>query len=210
MDYPNHNPGQLIYNFSSQVLTDSQTSLLHKGLTFAIPPKKLGYENHFLPFEMLFRNLKDSSTFSNDDLIYTKSTLQNIAMSSYRFCNKNNQSYENLSKEEHNAFLELISLENIVIQKADKGNVVVLVDKEIYLQKMKYILDDKSKFNKRNISDKNIVQTLIETQDRIKTVLDPLKTKGVISEEIYNKISSIGSQPGRLYGLCKVHKESVK
>ena len=86
---------------------------------------------------------------------------------------------------------------------------VVLVDKEIYLQKMKSILDDKSKFIKRNISDKNIVQTLIETQDRIKTVLDPLKTKGVISEEIYNKISSIGGQPGRLYGLCKVHKESV-
>ena len=99
--------------------------------------------------------------------------------------------------------------ENIVIQKADKGNVVVLVDKEIYLQKMKSILDDKSKFTKLNISDKHIVQTLIETQDRIKAVLDPLKTKGVISEEIYNNISSIGSQPGRLYGLCKIHKESV-
>ena len=74
---------------------------------------------------------------------------------------------------------------------------------------MKSILDDKSKFIKRNISGKNIVQSLIETQDRIKTVLDPLKTKGVISEEIYNKISSIVGQPGRLYGLCKVHKESV-
>ena len=156
-----------------------------------------------------FETQKDSYTFSYDDLIYTKSTLQNIAMSSYRFYNKNNHSYENLSKEEHNVLLELISLENIVIQKADKGNVVVLVDKEIYLQKMKSILDDKSKFIKRNISDKNIVQTLIETQDRIKTVLDPLKTKGVISEEIYNKISSIGGQPGRFYGLCKVHKESV-
>ena len=110
---------------------------------------------------------------------------------------------------EHNALLELIALENIVIQKADKGNVVVLVDKSVYLQKMKSILDDESKFRKLDISDNNIVQTLIETQDRIKSILGPLKAKKVISEEVYKKIMPIGSQPGRLYGLCKVHKESV-
>ena len=118
-----------------------------------------------LPFELLFRGLKGSTEFSTDDLIYTKSSLQNIALSSYRFYNKNKHDYENISKDEHNALLELIALENIVIQKADKGNVVVLVDKSVYLQKMKSILDDESKFRKLDISDNNIVQTLIETQD---------------------------------------------
>ena len=74
---------------------------------------------------------------------------------------------------------------------------------------MKSILDDQNKFIKVNVTDKNIVQTLIEIQNRIKSVLEPLKTKGVVSKEIYDKITPIGSQPGRLYGLCKVHKESI-
>ena len=74
---------------------------------------------------------------------------------------------------------------------------------------MNSILDDKSKFIKLGISDKNIVQTLIETENRIKKVLNPLKEKGIISEKMFDKISPIGSQPGRLYGLCKVHKESI-
>ena len=74
---------------------------------------------------------------------------------------------------------------------------------------MKSILDDESKFRKLDISDNNIVQTLIETQDRIKSILGPLKAKKVISEDVYKKIMPIGSQPGRLYGLCKVHKDSV-
>ena len=53
---------------------------------------------------------------------------------------------------------------------------------------MKSILDDQNKFIKVDVTDKNIVQTLIEIQNRIKSVLEPLKTKGVVSKEIYDKI----------------------
>ena len=207
--YRDFEPGKLIYNFSSHVLTDAQTSLLSKGLNFAIPPKRVKYENYLLPFEILFRGLKCSREFSNEDLDFTKSKLKDIVLTSYRFYNKKNQSYENITKEEHAALLELISLENVIIQKSDKGNAVVLVDKEAYDMKMNSILGDEHKFVKLNIHDKKIVQVLIEIEDRIKKVLNPLKNKGVLSNDIFNKIMPIGSQPGRMYGLCKAHKESV-
>ena len=207
--YRNHESGKLIHNFSSHILTDAQTSILSKGLNFSIPPKKVKYENYLVPFEILFRGLKMSYVFSPEDLLFTKTKLKDIVLSSYRIYNKTNHAYENITSEEHNALLELISLENVIIQKADKGNVVVLLDKENYLGKMKSILDDQNKFAKLKFNDKTIVKNLTDIEDKIRKVLQPLKEKGVLSNEIYNKIMPVGCQPGKMYGLCKVHKEAV-
>ena len=51
-----------------------------------------------------------------------------------------------LRKKKYLAFLELIKLDNIIIQKADKGNVVVIVAKNVYIEKMESILSDTFKF----------------------------------------------------------------
>ena len=40
-----HDPKEVIYNFSSYVLSETEKALLCKGLNFAIPPKKLKFEN---------------------------------------------------------------------------------------------------------------------------------------------------------------------
>ena len=47
-----HDPKEVIYNFSSYVLSEMEKALLCKELNFAIPPKKLKFENYFLPFEI--------------------------------------------------------------------------------------------------------------------------------------------------------------
>ena len=41
IDNVSHDPNKVIYNFSNYRLTDSNKSLLIKGLNFAIPPKKI-------------------------------------------------------------------------------------------------------------------------------------------------------------------------
>ena len=53
-----HDPKQIIHNYSSHVLTPDQESLLIKGLNFALPPKKLRYEDYMLPFELLYRDFQ--------------------------------------------------------------------------------------------------------------------------------------------------------
>ena len=62
-----HDPKEVIYNFSSYVLSETEKTLFCKGLNFTIPPKKLKFENYLLPFEILFRDVCDNSNKASDD-----------------------------------------------------------------------------------------------------------------------------------------------
>ena len=52
---------------------------------------------------------------------------------------------QNLSDEEPEAVDRLSKNKNLVIQKADKGNSVVLVDRDVYVKHMENILKDNIK-----------------------------------------------------------------
>ena len=67
---------------------------------------------------------------SNEDPDFVKTRTKKAALSSYR--NYNNNVPQHLSKEEFLALQNLCKNENFVIQKSDKGNSVVIVDKADY------------------------------------------------------------------------------
>ena len=52
-----HDPEKVIYNFSSYELTQTEISLLLKGLNFSLPLQKLRFENHLLPIELFYRDV---------------------------------------------------------------------------------------------------------------------------------------------------------
>ena len=56
-----------------------------KGLNFAVPPKKLKYEDFMLPFELLYRDIEG---INKNELIFAKNELKHIAFSSYKSYNK--------------------------------------------------------------------------------------------------------------------------
>ena len=58
---------------------DSDTSLLIKGLNFAIPPRKIKYSKFLLPFELLFCDMKSNSK-SSVDLAGVKATLKSYCV----------------------------------------------------------------------------------------------------------------------------------
>ena len=58
LENSSHDPDKVIYNFSDYKLTESEKSVLCKGLEFAIPPNKLEYADFMLPFELFFAILK--------------------------------------------------------------------------------------------------------------------------------------------------------
>ena len=78
--------------------------------------------------------------------MFAKNELHNIAYSSFRFYNKKDHKFDNIAKAEHKALLELTDLDNLIISKADKGNVIVIIEKSSYFDKMHNILNDESKF----------------------------------------------------------------
>ena len=52
-----HDPEKVNFNYSSHVLTESEKSLLCKGLNFATPPKAPEYSDYLLPFELRYRDI---------------------------------------------------------------------------------------------------------------------------------------------------------
>ena len=97
---------------------------------------------------------------------------------------------------------------NIVIQKEDKDNTVVILDKSSYISAIEEILNDNSKFSKLDILAGIEINHLINPEKRITPELKLLNNKEIIDKSSYKSIKAIGTRPGILYGLGKIHKET--
>ena len=74
-----HNHERVIFNFSFYKLTDDEQNVLWKGLNFSVKPGLIEYAEFLLPFELLFRNIKD---LCNEDMSLIKAKLRDTALTS--------------------------------------------------------------------------------------------------------------------------------
>ena len=123
---------KVIFNFSKYVLSDTVKKLLAKSLNLCLPPKQLKYADYLVHVELFYRDIRNLEILSNEDPDFVKAKTKETALSSFRQFNKNAQ--QNLSKEELAALTNLSKNKDIVIQKSDKGNSVVIVDKNTYIK----------------------------------------------------------------------------
>ena len=56
---------------------------------------------------------------------------------------------------------------------------------------------------------KNAKHPVFKEEERVRNKLKELREQNKIDENIYNKMWPVGSQPARLYGLAKVHKNNI-
>ena len=94
---------------------------------------------------------------------------------------------------------------NIAIQKADEGNIVVILDKCSYISVIEEILNDNSKFSKLDIPAGKEINHIVNLEKRITSELKLLKDKGIIDKSTYTSIKPVGSRLGILYGSGKIH-----
>ena len=180
-----HNPDEVIFNFSSHVLNTTEKSLLSKGLNFAIPPKNINYADYMIPFELLYRDV-DSLEVSNLDKEFIKSRLRDSDFSS---CKDASKTFEkNLPKAEFDALKILLKNKDIIVQKVDKGNTVIILNKKDYVCKMKNILHDSSRFHKVYIDYDKSLNHLIHMENRVTDVLKNFRDKKEISIEQYKDL----------------------
>ena len=162
-------PENFIFNFSSYVLLDNDKSLLSKGLNVSLPNKKVEISECLCPFELLYREISDFSKDSSDKELL-KSKLKELSLSSHRRL-KHNALEENLSKKELESLKNLSKNPDIVIQKSDKGNSVVILDKKVYLEKMKEMLNKNDQFLKLSIQEEKHYNFLINLEKKIREPL---------------------------------------
>ena len=110
----------------------------------------------------------------------------------------------NISKEEHVALKRLYTNKDLIIQKSDKGNSVVLLDRNDYIERMNEMLSDSSKFKKLDIRPGKEINSLLQQEDRLNNSLE--RAERSISDQLYKEFYPKGSQPGIMHGLSKIHK----
>ena len=111
--------------------------MLSKGLKFVLPPNTLRFEKYLLTFEKLFRSISKFSLFEKD---FTgqqnfKNTLRQIAFKSFQEFKKNVPKCL-LNQDEKLALESLAKDDSIMIARPDKGNGVVLMNKNEYKDKV--------------------------------------------------------------------------
>ena len=104
--------------------------------------------------------------------------------------------------------LKVLSANNdLTIQKSDKGNSVVLLNRNDYIKRLNKMLSDSSKFKKLNVKSGKEINFLLQQENRLTYFLK--KVKRSISEQLYKELYPRGSQPGIMYGLSKIHKPLI-
>ena len=215
------NLDSVVVNLSSAELTESEKSLLSKGLNFCPRPKSYDKGKLVEDTKAFTRRMRLKSHFADrsdsrsrekyPDFI-PKSDWQppkqgrdleafvNRVESAVRSHIPPKPKHDNLSKSDRSALYNLQKREDIVIKPADKGSAVVVMDRDHYVSEAERQLND-STFYKPLDHDPTP-----EFAKQVSDTVSEMHDQGLISEK--NMTYLIVDQPkaGRFYLLPKIHK----
>lgn len=196
-------PKKVIFNFSSKPLPNRVRNLLAFGLDFKLPVWRLNFYSYFLHFETLIQSILHLPLPRHFEFRDVK---QHIRTVSYKYYNdfKASKVFSCIfSRMDVKLLREYASDSTIVVTRPDKGKGVVILDRSSYVDKIKTILSDRSKFC---TVTEPLHKVLLRVEDKVNRVLAKLKKSGILSEKAYNDLHVSGTNPGILYGLPKIHK----
>ena len=213
-----------VINLSSRKLTETEISLLSKGMKFTPTPKAnitelesdIQHYTRKLRLAEFFEDDEVSSSSESDDCDENGSLVQNKS----KFNPPHNRDKQletyinfvhghllqpqttkpNLKQNENQALLSLKNDDSIVIKEADKGGAVVIMDRDYYKDKIDSMLSD---INYYQVVDEKREHEVIQK-------VQEYATQYLQSEELSNKesefLSTFEVRSSQFYGLPKVHK----
>ena len=213
-----------VVNLSGIPLSEAETSLLSKGLSFCPTPPQLQTVQLENDLESYFRRLRLREFFLDEETDNSApvhpfkplsswmppkgrdQTLETYikAVRSDTLSHTNNtprhRAFDNLRPDERQALKSLRSRSDIVIKPADKGSAVVVQSKEDYLVEAYRQLNDTSSYQK-------LPGDLTATHSQeLKRMIIELFHKGVIDKHTKNFLLPRQPRPARFYMLPKIHK----
>ena len=96
-----------------------------------------------------------------------------------------------------------------MIQKSDKGNSVVLMNRDDYINRMETLISDPAKFQILSVPENKDYNFMVKEKSLVDNILDTLYEKNAITRDIKTTLTPDGPSPARLYGLPKIHKALV-
>ena len=90
--------------------------------------------------------------------------MQDTAFTSYSAFNKDNSLFSNLSKGEFESQCKLKNENSLVIQNADKGKTIVILDKDSYLKSVETLLKDSPKIKSITVAPDKDLNYIINSE----------------------------------------------
>ena len=111
------------------------------------------------------------------------------------------------ARDEHNVLKNLSSLKHIIIQKSDKRNSIVLMNRDDYINRMETLYQIQSIFKNSRYQKTRITTTLrLKKKRLVDNVLDTLHEKNATTPDTKTILTPDGPSSARLYGIPKIHK----
>lgn len=92
---------------------------------------------------------------------------------------------------------------NLIITKSDKGNVTVIIPRELYVEKSLEILSDENSYKKLNRDPTSTFQ------QKANKIVSELKSKKYITDEVAKTLTIYNQNSPKFYGLPKIHKPNL-
>lgn len=205
-------------------MTNSEISLLNKGLKFCPTPEKPNFLDLEIDIKEFIRKIELTVFFNGkdcekDECIVSKASqfvppdnseplfhssliqLKNIAENLPSL--KKRESFSNITKQERQAILSLNNNSNIIIKKADKGSNIVIMDKEYYIGKIIECLSNSSVYEKLDENSDSKVMS------KIKKLLKTHKNCLDNNDKEIKYIVDFDFKTANFYGLPKIHKSKI-
>ena len=114
------------------------------------------------------------------------------------------------ARDEYNVLKNLSSLNNIIIQKSDKRNSIVFMNRDDYINRMETLYQIQSIFKNSRYQKTRITTTLRLNKKRLVDVLDTLHEKNATTPDNKTILTPDGPSSARLYGIPKIHKAKYR
>ena len=137
-----------------------------------------------------------------------KARLLDTALSSYESFTGGRSPSENLTVSQFRVLRHLSKNKNIVIQKADTGYTIVILDNIFYISVIEKIFIDHTKFSNIDILAVKEINYISNLEKWITSDPKLLKNEKIIDKASYKNIKPLASRPDVLDALGKVHKET--
>ena len=136
---------EVIFNFSTYVLSQREKFILSLGLEFCLPFYKPNFCKYFLALEKLSCITKKLPCYGNFNHFINK--LSALAHDTFNKLPKVQFGLPFLRKSDFQLLLSLAKNKNLIVSRTDKGKGIVLLNRVDYNAKMHSLLSDTTKFN---------------------------------------------------------------
>ena len=190
------NPNTTIWNFSNHTLTEQEELTLKFGLKHGIA-KRPNEDDILASAEAVWHQIEKKG-LCKDGPTFQRQTKNHLRAMAFNLINLEDKRFFKDRK-----MLDTIKelRQNVALLSPDKGNGIVVMDKEDYKNSLEELFADRSKFR---ILDEDPTNKRFTS---IQTFLRSLKKRGEISEEEFKSMFPENAKIGRAHGTAKVHKE---